>query len=162
MEPGPDWLGPARDLALVGLVLVACWTDVRTRKIKNWLTFPVAAVGVVLTGWAGPPWAGVVGLFGVLLVCVPLWRIGPVLSAGDVKMLAAAGALLGLEDGLRALLWTLVFGLPAGVIALAALGRLGKVREVVAGKAPPTMLWHAPVIGAGIAAARLQEWPGIF
>ena len=68
MEPGPDWLGPARDLALVGLVLVACWTDVRTRKIKNWLTFPVAAVGVVLTGWAGPPWAGVVGLFGVLLV----------------------------------------------------------------------------------------------
>jgi len=162
MEPGPDGLTAARDLALLLLVLVACWTDVRTRKIKNWLTFPSAAAGVVLSGLAGPPWAGVVGLFGVLLVCLPLWRVGPVLSAGDVKMLAAAGALLGLEDGLRALLWTLAFGLPAGLVALALLGRLGKVREVVRGKAPPTMLWHAPVIGAGIAAARLQDWPALF
>lgn len=151
-----------RDVLLVGLMGVACWTDVRTRKIKNWLTFPTMLAGVLLSA-AGPTWwAGAAGLGVCLLVCLPLWRIGPVLSAGDVKMLMAAGALLGPEDGLRAVLWTLVCGLPAGLLALGLQGKLRAVPDVLRGKAPPTLLWHAPVVSAGILLARLQPWPRVF
>ena len=150
-----------RDLALVVLMAVACWTDIRTRKIKNWLTFPTMALGIGI-GLAGPAWwAAPAGIGACLLVCIPLWRIGPVLSAGDVKMLMAAGALLGPGDGLRAVLWTLVCGLPAGLLALGVQGRLRAVPDVLRGRAPPTLLWHAPVVSAGILLARLQPWPPV-
>lgn len=154
-------MSAVRDVALVLLMAIACWTDIRTRKIKNWLTFPTMLVGVALA-LAGPTWwTGLAGIAACLVVCLPLWRIGPVLSAGDVKMLMAAGALLGPADGLRAVLWTLVCGLPAGILALAVQGKLRSVPDVLRGKAPPTMLWHAPVVSAGILIARLQPWPAV-
>jgi prepilin peptidase CpaA len=151
-----------RDVALVVLMAVACWTDVRTRKIKNWLTFPTMLLGIALALFSAVPWAGVAGLFLCLAVCVPLWRIGPVLSAGDVKMLMAAGALLGPEHGVRAVLFTVALGLPAGLVALAVAGRLGGIGQVLRGRAAPTMLWHAPVVSAGILAAWLQPWPNLW
>ena len=152
-------MSPIRDVALVLLMVIACWTDIRTRRIKNWLTFPTMLLGIALA-LAGPAWwSGLVGAAACLLVCLPLWRIGPVLSAGDVKMLMAAGALLGPGDGLRAVLWTLVCGLPAGILALAVQRKLRSVPDVLRGTAPPTMLWHAPVVSAGILIARLQPWP---
>lgn len=151
-----------RDVVLLVLMLVACWTDIHTRKIKNWLTFPCMAIGLVWWLPSATPWAGAAGVGLVLLACLPLWRIGPVFSAGDVKMLMAAGALLGPADGLRAVLWSLVCGLPAGVLVLALRGRLGRIGDVLRGRAEATMLWHAPVLTAGILLTRLQPWPILF
>ena len=36
-----QWMGA------FAIAAAACWFDVRTRRIPNWLTFPAAALGVV-------------------------------------------------------------------------------------------------------------------
>lgn len=151
------------DVLLVLLMVVATWTDVRTMKIKNWLTFPLMLVGTVLSIWCLPhAWDGIAGLLLAFVLCLPLYSIGPVLSAGDVKMLMAAGALMGPEPVVRALLFSVALILPVGLVLLTVTRRWGKVRAVLAGKAAPTMLFHAPVIAVALLLARLQPWPKIW
>ena len=160
--PGVPPFGPP-DVLLVVLMLVASWTDIRTMKIKNWLTFPLMLTGVVLSFWFLPHgWDGAAGLLVALLACLPLYRVGPVLSAGDVKMLMAAGALMGPEPVLRAVLFSVALILPVGLVMLTVTRRWGRVREVLAGKAAPTMLFHAPVISVALLLARLQPLPEIW
>jgi len=91
--------------------------DLRTRRIPNILTATLAAVGIGLAA-AG---FGRVGLGAALLGCLlglafmmPGHIFGAT-GAGDVKLLAAAGALLGPKDTIYAFLYTAIAG---GVLAL--------------------------------------------
>ena len=91
--------------------------DLRTRRIPNILTATLAAVGVGLAA-AG---FGRVGLGASILGCLlglafmmPGHIFGAT-GAGDVKLLAAAGALLGPKDTVYAFLYTAIAG---GVLAL--------------------------------------------
>jgi len=91
--------------------------DLRTRRIPNMLTATLAAVGVGLAA-AG---FGRIGLGASLLGCLlglafmmPGHIFGAT-GAGDVKLLAAAGALLGPTDTIYAFLYTAIAG---GVLAL--------------------------------------------
>src|SRR5687768_9060037 len=92
--------------------------DLRTRRIPNILTATLAAVGLGLAA-AG---LGRIGLGASLLGCLlglAFMMPGHVFGAtgaGDVKLLAAAGALLGPADTLYAFLYTAIAG---GVLALA-------------------------------------------
>ena len=111
---------------LLSLVIVATITDIRSRKIPNWVMYPGLAAALAINlptialseelvidwaptiGWVG--WRDsltgltVCGLF--MLVCFVFFGIG----GGDVKLLTMVGAFLGLEHGLEALLWTLILG----------------------------------------------------
>ena len=61
----------------------------------------------------------------VMLLCFVLFKVG----GGDVKLIAMLGALLGLEQGITAMLWTFVLG---GCMALIVLvWRVGPLRLVV-------------------------------
>jgi prepilin peptidase CpaA len=79
------------------LSLVAGWTDLRSRRIPNWLTVPALVLGVGLnvaaSGWTGLKisllGAGL-GL-GLLLPFVVLRSLG----AGDWKLAGALGAFVG-------------------------------------------------------------------
>lgn len=77
--------------------LVAAITDLRTRKIPNWLTVPACVAGIafhLVTGGLsglGVALGGFAVGFGLLLV---LWLIGGG-GAGDVKLMGALGAWLG-------------------------------------------------------------------
>ena len=91
--------------------------DLRTRRIPNILTATLAAVGIGLAA-AG---FGRVGLGASLLGCLlglafmmPGHIFGAT-GAGDVKLLAAAGALLGPTDTIYAFLYTALAG---GALAL--------------------------------------------
>jgi prepilin peptidase CpaA len=91
--------------------------DLRTRRIPNILTATLAAVGIGLAA-AG---FGRVGLGAALLGCLlglafmmPGHIFGAT-GAGDVKLLAAAGALLGPKDTIYAFLYTAIAG---GILAL--------------------------------------------
>ena len=91
--------------------------DLRTRRIPNILTATLAAIGIGLAA-AG---FGRVGLGASLLGCLlglafmmPGHIFGAT-GAGDVKLLAAAGALLGPKDTIYAFLYTAIAG---GVLAL--------------------------------------------
>ncbi|NCO32850.1 MAG: prepilin peptidase [Armatimonadetes bacterium] len=85
------------NILLVLTAIVGAFTDARSGKIYNWLTFPVMLMGLVIhTGLAGFEGLklSILGLaVGLGIQFIP-WTVGLV-KAGDVKYLGAAGALKG-------------------------------------------------------------------
>ena len=84
-------------LVVGAFTAVAAVSDLRTRRLPNWLTVPAFAAGLlahtVVNGFAGLGFAllGFATGFGLLLV---LWLIGGG-GGGDVKLMGALGAWLG-------------------------------------------------------------------
>ena len=105
---------------IAGVVLTAALTDAWKGKIYNWLTLPVLlAAPLWHLAWKGMPgfWFSLSG-FGVTAAILLGMRLlaGKGLGGGDVKLLAALGALGGREFILWALLWIAVVGGPAVAI----------------------------------------------
>ena len=105
--------------------------DLRTRRIPNILTATLAAIGIGLAA-AG---FGRVGLGAALLGCLlglafmmPGHIFGAT-GAGDVKLLAAAGALLGPKDTIYAFLYTAIAGGVLALIVAVARRRLSQTLE---------------------------------
>jgi prepilin peptidase CpaA len=118
---------------LAGAVLVAVIagvTDLRSRRIPNWLTVPALLVGLiantVLGGWAGLKTALLGAALGlVLLLPFVLLRS---LGAGDWKLAGALGAFVG-PGLLINLLLVSVF--VAGLMALVLVIYMGRVRQTI-------------------------------
>lgn len=123
-------LKPAILAGAVLLSILAGWTDLRSRRIPNWLTISGATVGVVantvLGGSAGLK-ASLLGLvlgLGLLLPFVLLRSLG----AGDWKLAGALGAFTG-PTVLIDLLIGSVF--VAGLMALALVIYKGRMRQTL-------------------------------
>ena len=122
-----------RPLILAGAVLLAMaagWTDLRSRRIPNWLTVPGLAIGIaantILGGWSGLKTSllgAALGL-GLLLPFVLLRALG----AGDWKLAGALGAFTG-PAMLIDLLLASVF--VAGVMAVALIIYRGRVLQTL-------------------------------
>jgi prepilin peptidase CpaA len=103
----------ALTLALVGAII-----DIQQHRIPNWLTYPGLALGfglrTVLFGWKGL----LSGLAGCLLAggVMFLFYVVRAMGAGDVKLMAAIGSLVGPSQATGVLLATAIFG---GVLAIA-------------------------------------------
>jgi prepilin peptidase CpaA len=99
------------------LLLLAAGFDLRTRRIPNRLTLAGLlaglALGVLQGGWAGLG-AALLGAAAGFAVFFFLFALGA-MGAGDVKLMAAVGALLGLPLVLWAALCSAVAG---GVLGL--------------------------------------------
>lgn len=90
---------PVRELALIVLVTCGAVSDLRTGKIPNALTYPACAFGLVL-GVAGGGFEGLLdSVGGLALAFVPFFvlYLAGGMGGGDVKMMAAVGALMGLR-----------------------------------------------------------------
>lgn len=118
---------------LAGAVLLAAlagYTDLRSRRIPNWLTVPGLAIGVtantVLNGWGGLKTSllGVLVGLGLLLPFVLLRSLG----AGDWKLAGALGAFTG-PGILVDLLILSVF--VAGAMAVGLVIYKGRVRQTL-------------------------------
>lgn len=100
------------------VVSVATFTDLRSRRIPNWLVLPFLTAGFAVSAWLHG-WHGLVqsaqgmGL-GLLVFGILAWLGG--MGMGDVKLCAAIGAWVGPSQLLLALVVT---GLAGGVMALA-------------------------------------------
>lgn len=103
------------------LLLAACVTDVRSRRIPNALVIAIILGGLTFSVATRPfPAALVQSLEGLALgfaIWIAFWLVG-VMGAGDVKFFAAIGAWLG-----PALTWraALASALVGGVLAVAML-----------------------------------------
>jgi prepilin peptidase CpaA len=112
----------------MALALIAGWTDLRSRRIPNWLTVPALFVGlavnIVLSGLAGLKTSLLGAALGLILL-LPFVLLRA-LGAGDWKLAGALGAFVG--PGLLVdLLLASVF--VAGVMALALVVYKGRVRQ---------------------------------
>lgn len=119
---------------------IAVVIDVRTRRIPNWLTGSLAAAGLGMSLAAGglTPGQAALGLLAGLCLMMPAHIVGAT-GAGDVKLMAAVGALVGPGPAFRAFLFTAVAG---GVFAVAVAARRGRFADTLYGT---TQLVAAPM-----------------
>ncbi len=112
------------------LSLVAAATDLRSRRIPNWLTVPGLLIGIAantaLSGWSGLK-ASLLGAAVGLALLLPFVLLRS-LGAGDWKLAGALGAFTG-----SSLLVDLLLGsvLVAGVMAMALVIYKRRTRETI-------------------------------
>lgn len=119
-------------VALVAGAGSAAAIDIRTRRIPNVISASLAALGIALAA------AGVTGIslgssllgFAVGLLAMLPGRVLGATGAGDVKLMAAVGAVLGVGLMPLALVYTALVG---GVMALFVAIRRGRLRRTIGG-----------------------------
>lgn len=113
---------------LVAAVLI----DVRSRRIPNWLTASMAAAGLIMAvvGISGLTLGqAALGLAVGLLLMLPGHALGAT-GAGDVKLMAAIGTILGPSMVFSAFLATAVAG---GIFAVIVALRRGRLHATLDG-----------------------------
>lgn len=150
-------------------LIVAATTDVLSRKVYNWITWPAISLGLALGygigGVGSSPWEGhslVSHLTGLLLgfgVMFVVWWSRAV-GGGEVKLAGAVGALAGFPFIVPALFWSSVVGAIMAIWALVWRGQLlrglrGAVRYAtsIKGELPPKDDPAAVTIPYGVAMA---------
>jgi len=149
-------------LALPFLLAVACYGEVKWRRIPNWLTILGMVLGLgsaFVEGWTTGLWYSFLGLAIGGGVFLPFCLMG-VVGGGDMKLMAAVGAIVGYPLVLRCLTDACMAG---GILAIAIMAWHGvllttltnsfriifgmpKVRK---GLAKPPMVPYGIAIAAG-------------
>lgn len=99
-------------LLLLLVLMLAVLMDWRRHRIPNWLTFGAFAMGLLLHYLFLPNSESLAGIKGAgmgLVVLLPFYLTGG-MGAGDVKLMAAIGALIGPMAALTAACFALVIG----------------------------------------------------
>jgi prepilin peptidase CpaA len=142
-------------VALGGLVAVAIWTDVRSRRIPNWLCGVNALLGLCYSGFAaqGPdgPWQtlgfAALHVAAALVVAMGLFAAGAI-GAGDAKYYASMAAWIPIQQALGLLVSVALAGVILLVVFLAV--RLpGRSRRANAKKDDFDKLPYGVAIGLG-------------
>jgi prepilin peptidase CpaA len=122
------------------VLAVATFTDLRSRRIPNWLVFPFLLAGIVVSAWlqgwhgVGQSFAGL-GL-GLLIYGSLFWMGG--MGAGDVKLCAAIGAWIGPSQLFLALV---IAGMAGGIMVLCWAAFGGFLKELFTGAGDLVFGW---------------------
>jgi prepilin peptidase CpaA len=122
------------------VLAVATFTDLRNRRIPNWLVLPFMLAGIAVSGWLhgwhgiGQSFAGL-GL-GVLIYGFLFWLGG--MGAGDVKLCAAIGAWIGPNQLFIALVITAMAG---GIMVLCWAAFGGFLKDLFTGAGSLVFGW---------------------
>jgi prepilin peptidase CpaA len=143
-------MNPVAILAAI-LGLAACFTDLRSRQIPNWIPAAGLIGGVAIHGWlAGWRGAGMSLLAaGCGFLAFLLFYLLGGMGGGDVKLTAGFGAVLGWPAVLQALLFIAIVGALAGTGA--AIWQLIRARgRKISTKVEQDSIPYAPAIAAGV------------
>lgn len=149
-----DWLHTALYCALCSLLLVLAVIDWRAFEIPNGLNLAIALLGAVQLAADFENWPlYVIGGCSVSLLFLLLWFLtgGKGLGMGDVKLMAAAGLLLGWPRILLAML----LGSLAGTVIHTVRMRRGAGRKLAFGPYLALGIGISALVGEGIIAAYL-------
>lgn len=137
------------------LLLIGAYTDIRQRRLANWLSLALLAFGLAhgfaLGGWPAVGWHGAHAV--IALVVGMLLFAGRIIGGGDAKFYAGMAAYFPLAMGLKLVIWvTLVGGaLVLGWILLRRMRGVPLRRDGDHGKFP----YGVAIAAGGLALA----WP---
>ncbi|MFZ5597782.1 MAG: A24 family peptidase [Bacillota bacterium] len=109
-----------KSLVLVVVLSFALYQDIREGRIKNIITLPAALAGIIintLDSGAGGLLLSVRGWVVPVLVLIFFYRINA-MGAGDIKLFAAAGALMGLHFAACSFIFSVGIGGAAALLQL--------------------------------------------
>lgn len=118
-------------IVLLALLIAAAVYDIRYRRIPNWLTLAGVLLGFAINFGIGPPEGGVLFALQGFAVAFGLYMFLYLLramGAGDVKLMAAVGALVGAERWFGIFLVTAIVG---GVMAFALVAVRGRLKRTL-------------------------------
>jgi len=122
------------------VLAVATFTDLRHRRIPNWLVLPFLLAGLAASGWLHG-WRGIgqsfAGLGLGLVIYGFLFCIGG-MGAGDVKLCAAIGAWIGPDQLFIALVLT---GVAGGIMVLCWAAFGGFLKDLFKGTSDLVFGW---------------------
>jgi len=105
------------NIILITLLILSAYFDLTQKKIPNFITFPVILWGLltytVFQGFEGLKFSGLGFLVGLAIFLIPFILGG--MGGGDVKLMAAIGALKGWEFTLYTAIYA---GLVGGIIVI--------------------------------------------
>ncbi len=108
-------------ILLAAVAVIAGYYDIRWRRIPNWLVLAALALGLALDGFRDRPWHALgmsgIGLGLAMLVYLPLYLLRG-MGAGDVKLMAALGAIMGPGN------WMILFVLTGAIGLIVALAMM--------------------------------------
>jgi prepilin peptidase CpaA len=133
----PPKPSPATVALLLALVIGAAVYDIRYRRIPNWLNLSGFLLGLALNTFqywnywldarnVGPGWLYSLTGFAVAFVIYIALRAIHAVGAGDVKLMAAIGTIVGWRNWAVIFLFTALIGAAIGLIVVIATGRLRK------------------------------------
>ena len=152
-------------LLLLAMLACAAALDLRHHRIPNLLTYPAMCAGLLLAAIGGGMTAFGNHLLGLLAGGLPLFILflGRTLGGGDVKLMAAVGALVGFPAVLNALIAAILVGGLCAALILIWQGRLIPMlryswatvwhRAGVLAQAPPPLPPHSDSFPFGVAIA---------
>lgn len=149
-----DWLRTVLYCALFSLLMVLSVIDWRTFEIPNGLNLAIFILGLVQLAADREHWLTyLIGMASVSLVFLLLWFVtgGAGIGMGDVKLMAAAGLLLGWP---RILLSVIVGSVAGSVIHLIRMKR-GAGRKLAFGPYLAAGIWFSALFGQRVIAAYL-------
>lgn len=114
-------------LLLMTLLGLAVYFDLKIRKVPNKITAPIALTGLMISlvgsGYQGLLFSVIGMIFGLLIFIIPYLMGG--MGAGDVKLMASIGALMGWEFTMRTALGAALSGGLMVILYMAYKKKLG-------------------------------------
>lgn len=150
----PDWATMALTALLFHLLCAVAVIDWRTFEIPNGLCIAIAILGIIRLLLDREHWLlYIIGMFSVSLFFLILWLVtgGRGIGLGDVKLMGAAGLLLGWQRIILAMLAGCVLGAVIHLIRM----RRGAGKKLAFGPYLSAGIWLSALFGEPIIRAYL-------
>jgi prepilin peptidase CpaA len=136
-------------LLLALLVITAAMFDSRQRRVPNWLALSGLVLGIALNTFlyeSAGLWMSLKGLGLAFLIYFPLYLLRG-MGAGDVKLMAAVGAIAGWENWLGILFLTAILGGASAIVLVVTKKRFRSTFENIGLILLSVRHGHAPYEG---------------
>lgn len=129
MHTIPHQNSPYLAIAVVAALVASVW-DIKTRRIPNWLTLSAILAGLAVHAVVGGTGDMLIALVAALVGggIFAIFFVAGGMGGGDVKLMAAIGAIVGFQSLFQVMVLTAIMG---GVFAICLALTRGRLKQTV-------------------------------